>query len=438
MRHAGNFAIKVKLCAACLFLPVFFMLLTACSAYKGYAVILWAESDWPFTNGQIADIYKIYDVDRKYIALYDKNTIELPQWRVMFFESYDQAKEFAERYKPLINTYALCRRNDLPVRAEAATDSDRVTKLKSGEIVKVIEKGSQEKIGNMDDSWYRILTDRGFLGYTYGYYLDISEDLSKFKKKSSAQLNPDSLIEALLDNTWVPVAVDEMIKSGMIDLDVLKRNYGLVLDQEEKKVSLNLEGFAKEYHYTNITKTESGKLTFDGTDLQVEISPSSNNIFVDFEKSGKKMRSELIMLDTDLNKIIWQEQKRRNDLFAAILKKGDTLTSPNGGTIHLSANRGFTWENTEGITPQIIPQGGGGQGRISFKYFLSFGLRTRYDGVVTFYFTGNPGFERTFVYTLSENMLKMTYVPAADIENLLVMRAGGSVVALNFEFRAGE
>jgi hypothetical protein len=357
---------------------------------------------------------------------------------VMFFESYDQAKEFAEKYKPFIHTYALCRRNDLPVRVEAVTASERVTKLKSGEIVKVIEKSTKEKIGNMDDFWYRILTDRGFLGYTYGYYLDISEDPGKFEKKSPTQLNPDSLIEALLDNTWVPVTVDEMIKSGMIDLDVLKKNYGLVLDQEEKKVALNLEGYSKEYHYTSITKTESGRLAFDGTDLKVEISPSSNNIFVDYVKNGKNMRSELVMLDKAINQVIWQEQKRRNDLFASILKNGDTLKSPTGGIIHLSGNQGFTWENAEGITPQIIPQGSGGQGRISFKYFLSFGLRTRYDAAITFYFTNNPGFERTFLYTLAGNILKMIYVPAADIENLMVMRAGSSAAVLDFEFSAGE
>jgi hypothetical protein len=436
MIHAAKPVPMLKLCAACLCMAALVTAVAGCSAYKGYAVILWAQKDWPFTNGQIADIYKIYDVDRKYVALFDKDTVDLPQWRVMFFEGLDQAKEFAERYKPLVNTFALCRRNDLPVRAEAAAGSDRVTKLKSGEIVKVIEKGAREKIGNMEDYWYRILTDRGFLGYTYGYYLDISDDPEKFEKKSPTQLNPDSLIDALLDNTWVPVVVDDMIKSGMIDLDLLKKNYGLVLDQEEKKVALNLEGFAKEYRYTNITKTESGKLTFDGTDLKIEISPSSNKIFVDYVKNGKNTRAELIMLDTDLNKIIWQEQKRRNDMFAAILQNGDTLTSSSGGMIHLSANQGFTWENTEGITPQIIPQDSSGQGRISFKYFLSFGLRTRYDGVITFYFTGSPGFERTFVYTLAGNRLKMIYVPDADIENLLVMRAGGS--ALDFEFSSGE
>jgi hypothetical protein len=32
----------------------------------------------------------------------------------------------------------------------------------------------------------------------------------------------------------------------------------------------------------------------------------------------------------------------------------------------------------------------------------------------------------------------MIYVPAADIENLMVMRAGSSAAVLDFEFSAGE
>jgi len=434
MRSTGKIGFRPVMGITCLLVIFGIMFFLSCSPFKGYAVILWAKKDWPYANGDIANISKVYEVDKKYIALKVKDTVELPQWRVMFFDGESQAKEFAKQYKPFTTTFARCRRNGLPVREQAATSSERVTKLRSGEIVKVIEKDKQEKIGNMDDFWYLILTDRGYLGYTYGYYLDISADPTKFQEKTPTKLNPDSLIEALLDNTWIPTSVDEMINSGMIDLDVLKQNYGIVLDQEEKKVTLTLPGFKKEYSYINITKTASGKLSFDGTDLKIEISPSSNKILADYVKNGKSVKNELVIFDRNLNRIIRQEQKRRNDLFAAIINTGNILTSSTGGIIHLSNNWGFTWENTQGITPQIIPEGSTTTGKIGFKYFLSFGLRTRYDGAITFFFSGSPGFQRTFVYTLAGNTIRLMYVPESNIENQIILRAGATVPALDFQF----
>jgi hypothetical protein len=427
---------KIKLTATMIILLILtaILFLSSCSAYKGYAVILWAEDTWPYENGDIANISRVYDTDRKYIAIYEKDIVELAMWRVLYFESYDEAKTFAESYQPFINTYALCRRNDLPVRSEADTGTERVTKLKSGEVVKVIEKGRQEKIGNMDDSWYLILTIRGYLGYTYGYYLDISDDPTNFEKKSPTLLDPESLIEALLDNTWVPEIIEEMVKSGIYDLNVLKKYYGLTLDQEEKKVILNLPGFNKVYQYTSIAKTASGKLTFAGTDLTVEISPSSNKILVHYVKNEKSVKSELIMLDKDLNQIIREEQQRRNDLFSSIMSNGNVLRSQTGGTIRLASNWSFTWEDWASLSPHIIPENSSGQGNVDFKYFLSFGLRSRYDGAITFYFKGNPGFERTFAFTLAGNSIKMIYVPGQDIENLMIMRASSSSNAFDFNF----
>jgi hypothetical protein len=416
---------------------VFSTFLGSCGAYKGYAVVLWAEEGSPFKNGDIANISKVYEEDRKYIAIYEKDFIELPAWRVMFFESFDQAKEYAEKYGQFINTFAVCKKNDLPVREEPVTNANRVTKLKSGQIIKIVEKDKQEKIGNMNDFWYRILTDKGHLGFVYGYYLNISESLNNFQKESPTLLNPESLVEALGDNTWVPLSTEEMVKSGILDLSILKKNYGLVLKQEEKKVILVLEDFNKEYQYTDIQKTESGKLTFEGTDLQVEISPSSNQIIVYYLKNTKKLKKELVMLDKDLNQIIWQEQKRRNDLLNDMLKNGDLLASSLGGKIHLSANWQFTWDDFEKLSPQIIPENASGKGRIDFTYYLSFGLRTRYDGAITFYFEGNPAFTRTFLYTLAGNGIKLIYVPEQDIENLMIMRASQVGTAMDFSF-SGE
>ncbi len=434
MKADNKHNMVLSITTAAILIFILTMIISSCSAYKGYAVILWSKDDWPFKNGEIANISRIYDVDRKYIAIYEKDTIELPMWRVHYFDSYDEAKTFAEGYQQYINTYAICRRNSLPVRSEADSGTERVAKLKSGEIVKVIEKGTQEKIGNMDDHWYLILTDRGYLGYTYGYYLDISDDPEDFEKKSPTLLNPESLIEALLDNTWVPVAVEDMVKSGMYDLAVLKKNYGLSLDQEEKKIALNLPGFSKEYQYTDITKTSSGKLTFEGTDLKVEISSSSNKILVNYVMNDKDIKSELVMLDKDLNQIIREEQQHRNNLFSSIIRNGNVLRSQAAGTIRLANNWSFAWEDWGALSPHIIPENSSGQGNVDFKYFLSFGLRNRYDGAITFYFKGSPGFERTFLFTLTGNSIKMIYIPGQDIENLMIMRASQSGQGLDFDF----
>jgi len=59
--------------------------------------------------------------------------------------------------------------SNVNVRASATTASDVVMQLSDGNLCEVLQKGKKERLGNMNDYWYKI-EYQGQIGWIYGYF----------------------------------------------------------------------------------------------------------------------------------------------------------------------------------------------------------------------------------------------------------------------------
>jgi hypothetical protein len=66
--------------------------------------------------------------------------------------------------------------SNVRIRREPTLTGTQVGKLQKGDTVTVLEKSSAKmKVGTMDDYWYRIRTDTGLDGWSYGAFLDVGK-----------------------------------------------------------------------------------------------------------------------------------------------------------------------------------------------------------------------------------------------------------------------
>lgn len=64
--------------------------------------------------------------------------------------------------------------SDVRIRSEPNLDGKKLGKLMNGDRVKIIQITDEKmKIGNMNDYWYEIITEDGFTGWAYGFFIDI-------------------------------------------------------------------------------------------------------------------------------------------------------------------------------------------------------------------------------------------------------------------------
>ena len=169
------------------YFPLFFftislLFINSCTPHSiGYGVVLWAEKESTINTGELIEISKKTDTHQIYHVLTEEEsvTVQIPIWRVEFFDELPDAEEFSEAYKPYIDMFGYTdRENGLPVRKEANKDSEMIYKLQPGQIVKVISRSEQKvKIARYKAYWYCILTHDGYLGYSYGKFFNTISDI---------------------------------------------------------------------------------------------------------------------------------------------------------------------------------------------------------------------------------------------------------------------
>ena len=140
----------------------------------GTGVVLWSDGD-PVAAGTVVDVVEESTIEDRYLvraAAADRRQDPVPvapRWRVRVFSDPDEAAEFAGRYADFADVYAYSVRRGLPVRAQASATAGIVYKLREQELVKVIGRGAEpERVGAFENYWYRVLTEDGTEGHTYG------------------------------------------------------------------------------------------------------------------------------------------------------------------------------------------------------------------------------------------------------------------------------
>jgi len=409
-----------------------------CSPYKGHGVMLWTGEKLPFKTGEIINIKEYYHIDKLYIAEYQNTEYEIAEWRIMFFESHYDAEKFTQEYNPLINTYAFTKKNGLPVRKEPKLGQNKIYRLRSGQIIKVIGKTNEKTtIGNMVDYWYWILTDDGYLGYTYGWNLKIIESTGDVEEQVTVLMSEDPDLEKLLENVWRPKHVQDMIISGKIDLEYLKNDFSLIPHAGVNKIILNFEEFYREFIYIDILKPNPKTYSFSGTDLKIQMYPDDRIAVSYYDDDNLYVSKNFVLIYKNINNLITKEENRRKDMLFRFINNSSQLESGTYGIIILSKDNRFTWTDFEKLSSWVIPDNVSGNGRVDFPYYLSEDLHESYDGTITFYFDEIRDSGKTFLYKFAQDGVKMIFIKEENIdeEELEISRLGHSPLVIFFNFQ---
>lgn len=408
--------------------------LVSCPSYRGYGVLVWKNENLPFPVGELLKISSVFSVDNYYEVDYNGTFVQVPMWQVQFFETNDEAVNFQKAFKPYIETYvSTLKYNGLPIRKEPLSTATMVFRLKPGKIAKVLSRDEKKtKIGGLEDYWYRILTEEGEQGYIFGYYLKVDSGAT-IRDTMTALMNEDPALDRFLNNVWRPLEMQEMIESGKIDMEFIRRNYGLIPKPNEKKIILITSDVSKEYTYSAIKKISGDTYEIEGTDLKIQIFPS-NKINASYFYENEYVTTEYVLLEEDLDEIMRFETDRWQNLFYQFLNRGKTMTSAAYGTIEIMDKFRFRWSGFEALD-SIIPSGVAGDGSVSFTRYLGPLVSGSYDGAITFIFDEEPKNGVTFVYQFVESGVKMFYISRDNMEDNEVRRIGSSPLVLGFNFQ---
>ncbi len=415
-------------------------LLTGCGPRQiGYGVVRWSPREETLPTGALVNIYSESRINETYTVGRPgkKEQAELPLWRVAVFAQESEARQAAEAYADYTDTFAVSERQGLPIRKEKDAGSERVYKLRKGQHIKVLGRTDQKiQLGSYKDYWYRVLTEDGVDGYTFGSLLTVytMNEEEKVVLEEKKEMSP--LLKNFLNRTWRPEMFRDMITRNTIDLSRFRSQYGLTVDQEEKKIRLVLPEHTAVEEYDKISKIGYKRFLFEGSSFQVTLT-SETFTSVEYTWEGKQHAQALVLLDQPASAYISQERSRRYQLFQAFLQRGTVMSSESYGTITLDSEQHFTWSPLQSLMDRgILPAGTPEKGTMVFSHFLTPQLRQKHDGAVTFAFRGESRYEEaTFLYSMTSQGVQMIHVPENNIRNKVVQQETFSQpVVLFFRF----
>jgi hypothetical protein len=296
-------------------LVVFALLLSACTPNIGYGLVLWAGEQSPVYTGEILPVQQESQVQNTFLIRLPgtKEMIELPTWRMRLFDSKEGAVRGAEEYAPYQDMYAYSQRDGLPLREEPDQEARRVYKLAEGQLVKVLSRGQgRVTIGSYEDYWYLVLTEDGYQGYCFGYYLPVFRSGGDPKAEVETLMAQDPMLEALLATDWRPEYFQEMADKGRIDLTTFGPGFGFFVDPQERRIRLITGKRSYRWSYERLENVGTNRYVFEGPEINgggIRVNMQSNRrIVCTYPVGDQVLSSVFIAFDEDIEEIVTGER----------------------------------------------------------------------------------------------------------------------------------
>ncbi|MDA3811253.1 MAG: SH3 domain-containing protein [Spirochaetaceae bacterium] len=397
--------------------------LTSCERKIGSGVLLWSSDENLVKSGVVVNIYEESRIKHTYTFAEpgSKEKYEMDTWRINFFNKIKEAEEFSERYAPYVTSFAYTERQGLPIRAAETTSSERVYKLRAGQVVKVFGRSDDAvEVGNLGMGyWYHVLTEDGVSGYVFDAVLTVYSLNDTGKVIENAKDTSDPLLDNFLDSTWRPSYYSDMITKEIIDLATFKDSFFLRIDKEKKEISVRMYDKNVTENYTDIIQFGSKRYDFEGTSFRVTlVSDRVASVLYKFE--GKDVNESFVRLDENVNEIVSAELEKRKKMLTEFIDRGSVFKSANYGSVNIIDGTGrFIWNDIQRLIDEnIISPGSEPMGNISFNHFPDSLIKNIYSGVITFSFRN--GSEINFLYSFTETGVSFVYVHNRYIKNKIV------------------
>ncbi len=396
----------------------------------GYGVLLWWDEDTAFTEGATYPVFSESSIRNTFIlSTPDSSVVEVPRWRMNLFSEEEAALEFKEYYDPLIRIYGEAQKNGLAIRTDADPDSERIYKLREGQLVKIVEKmGELLKIGSTEGYWYRVLTEDGTAGYCFGANLDIFDMDVRSAQTDSMEIDP--ILDDFLSVPFRPEEFRKMVLEKRIDLERFSTAIGCFPNLEERKITIVTPEEVFEFEFDKILMGNPGHFIFGESGLDIKVI-NPNRVVLHYDNKGASI-DELYVVVSGMNELIQAEKERQDAIFEDFFYMGPTQSNAYG-TIVFEGMRHFVWEGNEKLIPDIIPRGLDNRGEAEIIYFPVAEIKNSYDGVLSLNFTpASTESSLHFLFNRLDNGLRLTHVPARDIKDGLVQRVNPSPLIMFF------
>lgn len=431
-------------------IPLFFtallfavLTLTGCSdKVMGYSVVLWNIPEYEIQSGSVVPVYIKSNISHVYvIGTNSGEKIEVPLWQLSEPVKKSKSKKNSDKYSEYATTYASVKVDGLPARAEAVNTAKQVYRLRKGEIIKILYKvnGTAPMTGGkpLEGDWYRILTNNGTQACCFSYNLTLFQTDASGNQTGGEKIEIEETVDTLLEEKiigrpWYPDSYNTMINSGSIDLAKLKPSYNFTIDEENKKVSLNLAGIHESWLYDGYTRTGDNEYTLKGIPIIIIYKKPTFIVIRYTDDSGKPQEINLVTIDEDLNEIIAAEKTRRSEAYLQIWSHGPIYESDSYGKISFSEDSAFHWSNFKLLVPSVIDRSAKNSGSASVKYVLSKSLASSYDGVLTFKFQDMEN-EVNFLYKVEATGLRLEDATGASMNGNQVVARGSSPIIMFFK-----
>ena len=448
-----------------IFLPIFAFLFagifSSCSKSLGYSVLLWSNAEHQISDGTILKVHIKSNISQVYVVsvLGSKDNFEIPLWQATEPESKSKALRQQKHFSEFEHTYARVKLDGLPIRADSVNTSKQVYRLREGEVIRCLYRGSGAAVtngkGDMEGEWIRVLTETGTFGWCFSHNLELFTaegfDISAEKQDSSIKLNDlkgnsvsgdKAILQNLISKKWYPESFQNMIKVGRIDVNRMNPSYGFSfgINVSENADSvfagtagLNTESAGGSWTYTDITKKAEKEYEFKGTNLKMSIrGANSDTMILQYTEKGRPKQETLVALTEDIEKLIQNELTRRQNELKRIAKAGPVFKSSNYGTIKFNNENSVTWSNYKLLQPAIISNKALGSVTVTLDYFIAGSLKSSYDGVLTMHFTGMED-GVNFLYKLTDTGLRLEDASKAPVKDGVVTARSASPMILFFE-----
>lgn len=407
------------------------LLFLSCSKNLGYGLMLWSLPEEGLFDGDIVPVFIQSNINQVYVIGIpnSEEKIEVPLWQITKPEKKAQAEQRAKKYEEYKHIYASVKLDGLPVRNEATNLGRQVYRLKEDEIIKILYKGDGAPVNGLEGDWLRVLMQDGSEGWCFSYNLRLFDETDE--NAFIIEEEKDEQLEIILKKSWYPESFLTMIRSGRIDLEEMKVDYGFSINTENKTAFLRLKNINNSFSFEEIEKKESDLYVLTESPLQVRFISENRLQLTVIGSSGKHEIFNFTTLSQSVSETIEGEKNRRAFLYQTIVNQGPSFSSANYGLLQFLDDSSFVWTGYSLLSPSVIPSGIGSRGKVSLDYFVSNDLAFTYNGALTFRFDSDKK-EIVFLYKLEETGLRLEYLPENLIQNSLISSQSQNPIILFF------
>jgi len=412
------------------------LLFISCSKKLGYSVLLWSLPEAGLHDGDLVQVYIKSNISQVYVigTPGSQQKLEVPFWQITEPAAKGKALKAYDSYKEYQSVYASVAIDGLPVRYEPVNTARQVYRLRKGENLKILKKGTgtapMSGSKPLQGDWLWVMTSDGTTGWCFSYNLKLFDE-NEPQQTEEVEVVYDEALEAALDSVWYPEEYLTMLNNNQVDIKRFEENYYFNTGKETGTIELKIADVFKTWKYTGTEKLENGNYRFKGTNISISLK-KDNVITLQFTDSKGRQKTEtLVQLPSTVEEIISAEEERRSALLARFLMAGSAFSSSNYGDLILLEDGTFSWSSYQRLVPSVIPSQSGERGKISFDMFVSASIASVYDGAVTFTFDKNNKPVR-FLYKLEQNGIRLEETTAAAIKDNVITSRGTNAIVLFF------